>query len=164
MFRVLLVVLVVACGAARPSVRPAATASALPPLQATLVSGATWSYQRDAAGRLLVIDVWASWCKPCTKGLQHTARLAAAHPDVAVLGLSIDEDDTAMRAFLAETGVTFANARVAPGVVQDAPLSIASLPAVIVVDRRGLIRWIATDMQDDDYGALEKVLAQLRRE
>jgi thiol-disulfide isomerase/thioredoxin len=159
MFRALVLALLVACGGAGPVVKPAATAPALPVLTPTLVSGGTWSYE---AGKLLVIDVWASWCKPCKKGLQHVARVAAA--DVAVLGLSIDEDEVAMREFLRDAGVSFPNARVPVETVQAAPLSIATLPAVVVVDRRGLIRWTATDMQDGDYAALDGVLGQLRRE
>lgn len=130
----------------------------------TLVTGATWTRETDAAGKLLVIDVWASWCKPCAKGMVQVEQIAAAFPDVAVLGLSIDEDDAAMRAFLADAGVAFPSARVAITVVEPPPLAVSALPAVIVVDRQGRIRWKAQEMKDGDYERLRAVLAELRAE
>ena len=130
----------------------------------TLVTGATWSRATDAAGKILVIDVWASWCKPCLTGMARVERIASAFPDVTVLGLSIDEDDAAMRAFLADAGVTFPNARVPSAVVEAAPLSVRSLPAIIVADRQGRIRWRAEEMRDGDYEALPTVLSELRAE
>lgn len=128
----------------------------------TLVTGATWERATDTAGKLLVIDVWASWCKPCLKGMVRVERIAAMYPDVAVLGLSIDEDDAAMRAFLAEAGVAFPSARVPITVAEE--LSVSSLPAIVVVDRQGRIRWNAQDMKDGDYERLRAVLAELRTE
>jgi len=130
----------------------------------TLVTGATWTRATDAAGKILVIDVWASWCKPCLKGMVRVEKIASAFPDVAVLGLSIDEDDAAMRQFLADAGVAFPNARVPLAVVETAPLAVRSLPAIIVADREGRIRWRAEDMRDGDYEALSAVLSELRAE
>lgn len=130
----------------------------------TLVTGATWTRATDAAGKILVIDVWASWCKPCLKGMIRVERIASAFPDVAVLGLSIDEDAAAMKEFLADAGVAFPNARVASGVVEAAPLSVRSLPAIIVADRQGRIRWRAAELKDADYDALSVVLSELRAE
>ena len=49
--------------------------------------------QRSAAVPVLV-DFWATWCKPCLKTMPRLQKLYSAHSDrgLRVLGVSIDED------------------------------------------------------------------------
>src|SRR5882757_7747311 len=53
-------------------------------------------------GKLLVLNFWATWCPPCvqeTPSLSEFARRYAAR-GVVVLGISVDKDEKAYRAFL----------------------------------------------------------------
>ena len=145
------------------AVRPAATATALPLLSVTLVTGAPWS-PATARGKVLLIDVWASWCAPCRAGLRRAEALAVADPDLAVIGLSLDEDDAAVRAFLADVQVGFAIARVDAAVLSAAPLGITTLPALILVDADGRIRWVGQDLDEGAYDAVAAAIAQLHAE
>lgn len=44
------------------------------------------------AGKVVLIDCWATWCVPCVKAFPHTVELSKAHPDdLAVLSLSFDD-------------------------------------------------------------------------
>jgi cytochrome c biogenesis protein CcmG/thiol:disulfide interchange protein DsbE len=64
-------------------------------------------------GKLLVLNFWATWCPPCIEELpslnEFQQRYAKA--GVVVLGISIDTDEKAYRAFLNRAGVTFLTAR-----------------------------------------------------
>lgn len=42
------------------------------------------------AGKISVINYWASWCKPCIKEIPELNQLAAKHPDIAVIGINFD--------------------------------------------------------------------------
>ena len=45
------------------------------------------------AGRLLVLNFWASWCAPCVEETPSLSRLAERYADkgVVVLGISVDQ-------------------------------------------------------------------------
>jgi len=41
-------------------------------------------------GRVVVIDFWATWCAPCVFQIPVLNAFQASHPDVVVLGVSVD--------------------------------------------------------------------------
>ena len=146
-----------------PSLIPAAGAAPLPPLAYRLLTGEPWS-SSAAAGRVLVIDVWATYCKPCREAFPKLNRLAAAYPDAAVIGLSLDEDDAVVRAFLAEVPAAYPIARDPKLSVQTGPLRLTKLPTLLVVDRRGRLRLRAELLHEADYDALPGLVAALLAE
>ncbi|MBK9034526.1 MAG: TlpA family protein disulfide reductase [Myxococcales bacterium] len=159
---VLISILAGAC--ARPTPAPTAVAAAqappLPALSYPLRDGGTWR-SADTLGTVAVIDVWASYCKPCRKSFPHLNQLAE-DPTVAVLGLSVDEDDAAVTAFLAEIPARFPIARDRTQSVEDAPLAITKLPTVLVVDAAGRVRLRLEEPRETDYASLPAVIASIR--
>lgn len=89
-------------------------------------------------GRVVIINMWATWCGPCRAEMPSLERLAAAYPkDVVVLAISNDEQGwPAIRQFF---GNRFPHIR--PALVNRADaaerLGILGLPYTIVVDREG---------------------------
>jgi len=45
----------------------------------------------DAAGRWLVVNYWAVWCKPCVTEIPELNALARAEPNLVVLGVNFDQ-------------------------------------------------------------------------
>lgn len=62
-------------------------------------------------GKVLVLNLWASWCPPCRRELPSLDRLAGAlDPDrFAVVGLSVDKSPDLVREYLSRIGVGFPN-------------------------------------------------------
>lgn len=58
----------------------------------------------DFAGRPVVAFVWAGWCGACPAVLPDLDALAAAHPDVAVVTISVLDSTERARGILADAG------------------------------------------------------------
>ncbi len=88
-------------------------------------------------GKIVVLNLWATWCPPCRAELPTLDRLAAAHPgDLAVLAYS--EDEGGWRAIDRFWGKRFPHLRLAlagPGVMEG--IGAIGLPFTIVLDRQG---------------------------
>jgi thiol-disulfide isomerase/thioredoxin len=122
-----------------------------------LLDGGTWS-SASARGSALVIDVWASWCKPCSKGFPKLDALAARRSDISIVAISIDEDPAAARAFLARFSVSVPVVQDAEQIMTRAPLGVARLPTVLVVDKAGIIRRRLIEPKEQDYEHLEELV------
>jgi thiol-disulfide isomerase/thioredoxin len=160
------VILITSCGGAhRRALSPiaASSASPLPSLSYRLLSGQPWVSQA-ALGRVIVLDIWATYCQPCRTSFPKLDRLASAHPDVVVIGISIDDDDVAVDRFLREVPARFPIARASEQSVQSGPLAIRVLPTVLVIDRRGRVRLRVDQMSEADYDALAGVVDALSTE
>lgn len=62
-------------------------------------------------GRMVVLNVWATWCSPCRKEMPALERLSRELDPrrFAVIGLSTDRDRWLAEEFLLKNGITFSN-------------------------------------------------------
>ena len=101
-------------------------------------------------GKIVLLDVWASWCAPCRESLPRLQSLADRYADrgVVVLTVSLDEDEAQLRAFLGELSLDLPVWRDpgAEGVAQALPFSAA--PTSYILDRHGRVRAIHTGVSD----------------
>ena len=144
-----------ACGGTTPVMKASAVDEPMPALTLPLLAGGTWS---SATGAPMVIDVWASWCKPCSKGFPKLDALAARRTDAVVVAITIDEDAAAARDFLAQFPLAIPVVHDAEQTLTKAPLAIARLPTVLVVDANGTIRHRLEEPTDGHYDRLEALI------
>jgi len=112
-----------------------------------------WISDQDFKGRVVVLDIWATWCGPCRMVIPHLVKLHADLKDkgVAVVGLNADEPagpetEANIRAFVKEFGMSYpvglmnqeAYATIAQ-VMGFAPEEGMSIPTTIVIGRNGLV-------------------------
>lgn len=94
----------------------------------------------DMAGKILVIDFWATWCPPCRKAMPGLDKLYSQNKaDVVVLGMS-DEDKSTVKSFLAKNQHEYPQAVDTSKKLYSA-MGIQAIPHVIVVSTDGVIRW-----------------------
>ena len=142
---------------------PAASAAPLPPLEYRLRTGEPWT-SRAALGRVLVLYAWATYCKPCREAFPKLGRLAAAYPDAVMIGVSLDEDDDVVEAFLREVPAGFPIARDEERILQFGPLAMTQVPTLLVIDRLGRVRFRGEPMKEPDYDGLPGLVAAVLAE
>ena len=95
----------------------------------------------DFRGKVVLLNVWATWCGPCRKEMPTLDRLQAAlgGPEFEVVPVSIDRKGMdVVTKFYAEIGIQHLSRYVAPTAnrVLDT-LGVWGLPATLLIDRQG---------------------------
>lgn len=93
-------------------------------------------------GRVVFVNVWATWCPPCRAEMPALQQLADAYAaeGLVMLGLSVDRGPAeAVDAFLAERGITYPVA-IVRGDVIDAFGGVRGYPTSFLVDKAGVVR------------------------
>ena len=69
--------------------------------------------ERDFGGRLLVLNIWATWCAPCVEEVPSLDAFQKLMKDrgVVVVGVSVDRNQAAYDKFLKRFPVSFQTAR-----------------------------------------------------
>lgn len=92
-------------------------------------------------GKVVVIDVWASWCSDCIKSMPQVKTLKNNYPDVAFVNLSCDKTHDAWLNGIEKHEVTGENYLIKDGMKGEFGKSIKLdwIPRFIVVDKNGKI-------------------------
>jgi peroxiredoxin len=148
------------CAASRPL--PASAPSALlaltmPDFRRATLDGTSLD-TAALRGRPLVIKFFAEYCAPCGQSLSQIERLHRGQPDVAFVGVCEDETEASAFRVRARLGLSFP-------IVHDRDhglsgrFRVTELPMTFVVDRRGIVRWVAETREED----LERAIAAVRQ-
>jgi thiol-disulfide isomerase/thioredoxin len=109
--------------------------------------------------KVLVIDMWATWCGPCLQGLPHFNELAskAKGQDVEFVALNVFDESDAYAGFI-ESRRAFAVrwARDKAGRESDASIpkrlfNVTGIPATYVIDKSGKIVAAISGFSPDDH-------------
>jgi len=94
----------------------------------------------DFRDRIVLLNVWATWCTPCREEMPTLDRLQAklGGPDFEVVALSIDQGGVAeVRKFYQEVGIKHLRIYNDPTTDATARLSVIGIPATLLIDRAG---------------------------
>ncbi|MFA7325000.1 MAG: TlpA disulfide reductase family protein [Candidatus Nanopelagicales bacterium] len=143
-----------------PSQRVAAPDFTLPTL-----GGPTFTLSKQL-GKVVVMNVWASWCAPCraeAPELQSVWRQSQGK-DVQFVGLDTRDSATAAQAFVRRFGLTYPQAIDTDGQVQllfRDNLPAQAIPSTLIVDAKG--RVAARILGATTESALRNVIDDVRK-
>jgi peroxiredoxin len=122
--------------------------AAAPPFQVTDIRGNAQALG-TSQGRVTVLHFWVSWCPHCRSDAPQMQALYTqfrAHPKVAIVTVSLDEQREALDRFVADRQVTYpiidaAEQAKAPGGVDLAQLYyVNGFPVTYLIDGKGIIK------------------------
>ena len=94
----------------------------------------------DFRGKIVLLNVWATWCVPCRTEMPTLDALQAqlGSDQFQVVALSIDEAGfPVIRRFFTEIGITHLKPYLADSLRTFAALAVVGLPTTILIDRKG---------------------------
>ena len=127
-----------------------------PAIALRTLDGEPWSLEAHA-GKTVVVNFWATWCGPCKKEIPDFSRFAVDHPEVKVIGISMDTLPPArVRAEAKRLGVRYPVAMADSG-VRDA-YGVRTLPTTVIVGPDGQIVHLRVGTMN--YQALVRAVAK----
>jgi thiol-disulfide isomerase/thioredoxin len=98
----------------------------------------------DYAGKVLVLDMWATWCPPCRQEIPHLVNLSKEYAGrgVEVVGLDIDpgqDDVETVRSFAKEFNINYQVGWAEPDVALALMNGNGAIPQTLVITRDGRV-------------------------
>ena len=111
-------------------------------------------------GRVVLLNLWATWCPPCLEELPSLLQMHREMPEIAIVAISEDQDDAVYRKFLAQHRIDLMTVR-DPSQRVNALYGTVQIPETYVIDRQGVLRRKFVSAQDWTNPEILKYLRSL---
>ena len=143
-------------------------ASAVATAEIRALDGSTYTIN-DRQGKVLLLNLWATWCGPCRFEIPALVRMQEKHGPAGfeVIGLNTDEEEVQLiNDFAAELKVNYPMAY-ADTKLQSEMLKISKFPGIpqsFLLDREGRLRGVFRGANPKDIAKMEEVVANVVNE
>jgi thiol-disulfide isomerase/thioredoxin len=121
----------------------------------------------DLAGKVVIVNLWATWCGPCKSELPEFSKVAAAYAgkDVVIMGLLTDDpDQQTLLDFMTEHQIGFPVIPKDMSILRqfDYPRAVPGIPTTFAYDKKGNRRRIKVGpMHEKELrGVIDALLAE----
>ena len=135
----------------------------VPNISMPTLDGGQWSLKENA-GRVVVLNFWATWCEPCRTEVPYLIKLRGelGGKGLSVAGVTLDEGTDVVKKFVAEYKVDY------PILVPPAGspwTKLENTPTTLVIDREGRLaqKYIGAVSEEELRRDIEKLLAEPAR-
>jgi len=109
----------------------------------------------DLRGKIVVLDFWATWCAPCIASLPAMKLLKQRHPEVIFLFIATKDKERDVKAYANNKKLSLRILMDTPSIQHPNLFTVASayelesIPAKVVIDKKGMQRFISTGYLSD---------------
>lgn len=130
----------------------------LPALPPTDVNGAKIA---DTGGRVVLVEMWATWCPPCLATMKWMNEFQKTHGDrVTIVAVAVDSQAADIKKVLADIKPSYHVVVGSPELLKSLG-SVAAVPKLFIFDRSGkrseVIYGAAPDLHERILGAVERL-------
>ena len=98
----------------------------------------------DYEGQTVVLNFWAHWCGPCQMEIPAFSSFAKQHPEVAVLGISVDGSLKEVRQHAKKLKIDYPVLLGTQEVQRE--YQVSTLPTTVVIDKTGKVQDVHVGM------------------
>jgi peroxiredoxin len=97
----------------------------------------------DYRGKVVLVDVWATWCPPCRREIPEIIKLqnevTKEKLDVVILGISVDRSKSALPKFIKANKINYP-ILLAESKAMESLGEVEYIPTKFFIDRKGVVR------------------------
>ncbi len=115
----------------------------------------------DIKGKVIVVDLYATWCGPCMRAIPHNNALLKQYKDQGLVIIGVCTSDSGQETFAANAqqhGVQYPAAR-DPELKTEKAWAVQYYPTYAVIDRKGIVRVVGLQ-PDRVENVVKKLLAE----
>jgi cytochrome c biogenesis protein CcmG/thiol:disulfide interchange protein DsbE len=112
-------------------------------------------------GTPVVLNFWATWCKPCLAEMPRLEQAARDNPGIAFYEIDLDEDGAKVRGFFDSLEITHLRPLIDVGSVVARAYGFGGVPQTFFIDADGIVR--ATWLGEMDTLRIATNLSTVRR-
>lgn len=102
----------------------------------TTLEGSPATLEEIAKGRPAIVNFWASWCSFCEEEMPLLNSLQAQFPQIAVVGVNLQEEQAVARAYVEAGAYTF-SILLDPGAELKSRFGVFTQPTTVILDSAG---------------------------
>ncbi|MEI8019808.1 MAG: TlpA disulfide reductase family protein [Schlesneria sp.] len=123
----------------------------------------------DFAGKVLIVDVWGTWCPPCRAEIPHFVKLQKTYNEEGLVIVGLNQENAAddeaaaklVQDFREKNEMNYRCALIGDDTLQQIP-EFSGFPTTMFIDRTGKVRAKVVGLHDYEY--LETIVRKLLAE
>ena len=93
----------------------------------------------DFRGKIVLVDFWATWCRPCVAEMEELKKLYERYSDkIVIISISLDESRDRIVKFINERGIEWIVGWDPKGEVAR-KFGIRAIPTLLIIDKNGFL-------------------------
>jgi thiol-disulfide isomerase/thioredoxin len=118
----------------------------------------------DHKGKVIVLDIWATWCGPCRAMIPHEREMVTKLKDkpFSLISVSVDNDKETLEQFLEKEKMPWTHWYVGPKGPLLKTYNVRFFPTIYVIDAKGIIRYKNIRGEELEQ-AVDKLIAEVKK-